>query len=170
MQGKKCLYRHFIYNFLSFSSRVYFPFHIYPSSCARRIPLCVSPVLLIFFVLSVRCWFFLSYQCANLISAPSVKRPPTNKRPPPPSPPITLLAEIKWPPGRLFEEIRNSLFPNKGEGGRTPASAKCHITPALSHVVKRQFCRLVLRIYLTNSKHGHAWKTLGKQRSFDSDN
>ena len=110
--------------------------------------------------------FFLSYQCANLISAPSVKRPPTNKRPPP----ITLLAEIKWPPGRLFEEIRNSLFPNKGEGGRTPASAKCHITPALSHVVKRQFCRLVLRIYLTNSKHGHAWKTLGKQRSFDSDN
>ena len=68
--------------------------------------------------------FFLSYQCANLISAPSVKRPPTNKRPPP----ITLLAEIKWPPRRLFEEIRNSLFPNKGEGGRTPASAKCHIT------------------------------------------
>ena len=117
-----------------------------------------------FFVLSVRCWFFLSYQCANLISAPSVKRPPTNKRPPPP--PITLLAEIKWPPGRLFEEIRNSLFPNKGEGGRTPASAKCHITPALSHVVKRQFCRLVLRIYLTNSKHGHCLKNIGQAEEF----
>ena len=72
-----------------------------------------------FFVLSVRCWFFLSYQCANLISAPSVKRPPTNKRPPPP-PPSPFWPKLNDRPGVCSRKYSIHFSQIRGRGGVPP--------------------------------------------------
>ena len=102
------------------------------------------------------------------MSALLVKRPPTNKRPPP-----------HHPFSRNFMSTQSFIqgntvftFPKYGGrrgGGGVPPPAKLVrrvISRTLSHVVKRQYCPLVLRIYLTNLKHGHCLKNIKQAEEF----